>query len=61
MLDHSTVSGISSRCALDRSGCVLIEHSNSIQLRDPETSLDQPSDYSSYPQLQQSQVLSAPT
>lgn len=32
-----------------------------MQLRDPETSLDQPSDYSSYPQLQQSQVLSAPT
>lgn len=60
MLDHSTVSGISSRCALDRSlRCV--ERQNSIQLRDPETSLDQPPDYSSYPQLQQSQVLSAPS
>jgi len=40
---------------------MLIEHQDSIQLRDPETSLDQPVDYSSYPQLQQSQVLSAPT
>ncbi|RYZ96284.1 MAG: hypothetical protein EOO68_17105 [Moraxellaceae bacterium] len=36
---------------------VLTQQQNSIQLRDPETSLDQPTDYSSYPQLQQSQVL----